>query len=69
MYEQIFKRAIYIGVLLETIGIFKGDMVLAEVAVVSMCTTCLLMWIVGREEKKRREKRHYMIEKRKKEGE
>lgn len=46
MYDKIFKRAMAVGVALEAIGIFGHHMVLAEVAIVALCTTTILSWFV-----------------------
>ena len=54
--NRVFRNAMALEILMELIGIFTGNMVLAEVAVVALTTTMVLWQVYLKAEEKARRK-------------
>lgn len=54
--NRVFRNAMALEILMELIGIFAGNMVLAEVAVVALTTTMILWQVYLKAEEKARKK-------------
>lgn len=54
--NRVFRNAMALEILMELVGIFTGNMVLAEVAVVALTTTMILWQTYLKAEEKARRK-------------